>query len=51
MILWAIQHIDSGTYLCDRDAQIKLFMPPSHASNYRDKLPKPQLYAVVVFRR
>ena len=51
MIVWAIQHIDSGTYLRDRDSQVMLFLTPQQANNYRERLPKPQLYAVVIFRR
>lgn len=51
MTVWAIQHIDSGTYLRNKESQIMLFLSPHQANNYRLTLPKPKYYAVVIFRR
>lgn len=50
MIVWAIRNLITGTYERGADG-IMCFLTPESAANYIMRLPKPELYTVVVFRR
>lgn len=51
MIVWAIRNLLTGAYHRDKEGQVLIFATPVSAANYIMRLPKPELYTVVVFRR